>query len=633
MKVLGYTVMTILCFVCNNIVSYGQNQAVSEVRRITNNKTSDWGPSIDDSGIAWIGYINNVAQVFYYDNNTIKQITNTTNKICSKPCLWNGTVAWREELTKDNGDKYYEVFFWEDNEIKRITDNKDKHQPLGNYGQPSLWNGKIAYRESYGRSQIYFYNGYETSNFTNSLINVWGASYNYSQLAYVATVNNGKKSSREIFFYDGITTKQISNNNTLDCGMPVLYSGQIVWRVKIESRYELLFWDGKVIHQITQGQFEPLDEISLYEGKIAWSGWDGNNYEIYYWDGTDIIQITDNNAKNRSPSLYGNRLAWESNNGKEHEIYMAVLTKPQITWTVSRITNNKTPDWGPYIDDSGIAWVGYVNNVTQLFYYDNNEIHQITNHPDQIMGRPRLYKGTIAWRERRFRSNKMDDDYYDIFYWNGTETTQLTDNKSVVYSQRPYGPPSLWNGKISYREYESPYSQIYFYDGETIRNFTGNKTNNWCPCNQYDQLAWKEVVNINGKNSLEIMLWDGTEIRQISNNNSSNNGCPSLSSGQIAYRVNVNGHYELFFWDGKEIHQITHGNYEPDDYPSLYNGKIAWSGWDGHDKEIYYWDGKDIIQITDNNFTDQAPTLYKNKLVWECNDGKTHEIYLAVFNQ
>lgn len=311
------------------VISPVISQTKWEIFQLTNNNyISDWGPSVHDSGVAWISRPKNgeTQQVYYWDNNEIHKISNSSNEKTGRPCLWNGTIAWREKLVRNNKEIYYEIFYWDGNEIKQITDNKNRYFKPGAYGPPSLWNGEIAFRQWEGSySQVYFYNGTETRNFTNNSTNCWGPSYNNRQLAWKQVVTNNKN-NLEIFFWDGVETRQISNNNSGGNGVPSLSNGQIAYRAHVGDRYELFFWDGKDTHQITNGQFEPREYPSLDNGKIAWSGWDGNDYEIYCWDGYDIIQITDNNADDRAPTLYGNRVAWESITAKGNEIFIAKQT-------------------------------------------------------------------------------------------------------------------------------------------------------------------------------------------------------------------------------------------------------------------------------------------------------------------
>lgn len=143
----------------------------------------------------------------------------------------------------------------------------------------------------------------------------------------------------------------------------------------------------------------------------------------------------------------------------------------------------------------------------------------------EVRGRV-VHIGTIAY-------SVYDGNDEELYYWDGTNTTQLTDNNTRDYS------PSLYNGKIA------------------LTNDDSNAP------------GWGH----------SIYYWDGTNIEHIAESGVQ----ASLYDGTIAW--NAQGNSGILFWDGVSTTRISYqgGN------PSLYDGTIAWTGYGRED--IYFWDG------------------------------------------
>ncbi len=255
----------------------------------------------------------------------------------------------------------------------------------------------------------------------------------------------------------------------------------------------------------------------------------------------------------------------------------------------------------PSLYNGQIAWAHHPNEMywyTDLYFWDGNEVRQLTNTPWISEGSTSLYDGEIAYGTAQV-SNE------NIFYWDGEDFHQIT------FGEGKRGLPSLYKGKIVYSNKESDTDwDIYYWDsvtGETIRV---------CDTDLYDYYAVMYENTIawmggTGGNRYDIYYWDGETTIMIPSR------CakwkPSLYDGQIAW-AEVFGYgdeatTEIMLWDGEEKIQLTN-NSTHDVHPSLFKGMIAYLRFDGHDDEIMFWDGHTHWQVTDDDYWNRNPSLY-----------------------
>ena len=270
-------------------------------------------------------------------------------------------------------------------------------------------------------------------------------------------------------------------------------------------------------------------------------------------------------------------------------------------------------------------------NLNSIVISDSLETTQISTSSRYIYSL-KAYKNTVAWH-----------DTCNIFYWNGINILQVTNNDSECSSSL-IGNISLYNGKIAWNDYygvDSDY-EIYFWDGNNISQISNNDLNDYSPSLYKETIAW----SCSDGNDTEICYWDGASVKQITDNNYDDNFV-SLYKGQIAWHSNKRELVEntdvlvdsqIFFWDGEKIIKITDSNErsEFNSYPSLFDGKIAWQrytttqlrGSNHYHSRLCFWDGNQINEIATYNSTqDLGPHLYKNNIIWIDHDGNDYEIY------
>ncbi len=284
-------------------------------------------------------------------------------------------------------------------------------------------------------------------------------------------------------------------------------------------------------------------------------------------------------------------------------------------YTIKPITDNNYYNDAPSISNGQIAWHGYDGNDDEIFYYDGSQITQLTNNI-YLDCYPIISNGQIVWF-----GNKGNDLNNEIFYYDGSQITQFTNNN---YHD---SCPNISNGQIVWQGYDGNDDEIFFYDGSQIKQLTNNDYYDSNPSISNGQIAW---YGYDG-NDYEIFFYDGSQITQLTNNDYNDIGTPSISNGQIAWIGYDGNDYEIFFYDGSQITQLTNNDY--DDYnPIISSGQIVWEGGtesNYNDYEIFFYDGSQIKQITNNNYYDGSPSISNGQIAWMGYDGNNYQIFLA----
>jgi len=78
---------------------------------------------------------------------------------------------------------------------------------------------------------------------------------------------------------------------------------------------EIFFYNGTTIGQLTDNDNHDWTPQINNSGEVVWYGYDGNDYEIFFYDGTTIIQLTDNDYNDVEPRVNDSgEVVWYSTN-------------------------------------------------------------------------------------------------------------------------------------------------------------------------------------------------------------------------------------------------------------------------------------------------------------------------------
>ena len=217
----------------------------------------------------------------------------------------------------------------------------------------------------------------------------------YVSEAAAADLNPGY--DREIFYWDGTTIIQLTDNDEDDSSPQINDSGQMVWRRKDDA---------------------------------------GNTKDIFYYDGTTITKLTDNEYYIRS-LMINNRgeVVWNNsssplfiivqNGANDSEIFIYDGT------AITQLTDNEYDDWYPQINNNGeVVWFNRGNTLDDgaILFYDGANITQLYT----TIGGGYLYpqindSGDVVWYDRLYDYSvgNWDDE---LIYHDGIAMTQITDN-------------------------------------------------------------------------------------------------------------------------------------------------------------------------------------------------------------
>lgn len=239
-----------------------------------------------------------------------------------------------------------------------------------------------------------------------------------------------------------------------------------------------------------------------------------------------------------------------------------------------------------------------------------------------------LSQGVVTWRAV---AGNFDD--YDIYSYDGSQNREVTNNDLDDNLSNSLG--SRWVG-YNYNRRQDQYNLIY-YNGTALQEVASSGTNFISPLIAEDRIAWEAEDN----NDSEVFFYDGQKVRQLTNNGTED----SLRAINDRYIVwtsldRRNDNEDIFIYKDGETQQLTYGLHYTSNYPP-YDGdseievsgdKILWNGsFDGLDNEIFLYNGNNTVQLTDDNLNQSRPLIDGNNIVWTVEEGSSYTHHSDLF--
>lgn len=313
------------------------------VTRITNNIVEDRYPRVSSTGhLAWEVALNDV-------NNT--HLVYTTNggspQLLSDPLKRNflsdmnecGDITWfgiPSSSTQAPAINLYEVFHYTNTGLTQLTSNgvEDSHSRMNNLGN-SAW-----YRRDNitGLSDIYKYTGGAVQQVTfNNIKNEYPQVNNANHILWMSRPASGP-TLWKLHLYDGNTTTTLAQNAFIMSYYFLNNNGQAVWVANHTNTNhnfnEIYFYNGTSTIQITNNSIrDDLPQIAD-NGFIVWQAFDGQDDEIFLYTGQSIIQLTNNTNHDRFPQISkdGKYIYWvhdeDTPGDSDDEVYRATISCP-----------------------------------------------------------------------------------------------------------------------------------------------------------------------------------------------------------------------------------------------------------------------------------------------------------------
>ena len=323
------------------------------------------------------------------------------------------------------------------------------------------------------------------------------------------------------------------------------------------------------------------------------------------------INLTNNDTSDRNPQISGKNIVWVGNDGNDDEIYFY----DRDNSSVIRLTDNDTYDSNPNIDGNNVVWSSYDGNDSEIYLYNGSEIIQLTDN-DVDDDRPQVQDGNVAWLSYEGEPNYRYVPDNAIYFYDGTNTTRITDAETVKDSFDLFGDRLVWSDS------DGKDSEIYLYDGTNTIGLTTNASSDYNPQISGNNIVWSSYDG----NDSEIYLYNGSETIQLTDNNIDDSS-PQVSGNNIVWSAYDGNDSEIYLYNGSETIQLTDDN-RSDSSPQISGDNVVWSSYDNNDDEIYLYNGSETIQLTDNDAYDSNPQISGDSVVWSSYDNNDDEIYL-----
>ena len=322
----------------------------------------------------------------------------------------------------------------------------------------------------------------------------------------------------------------------------------------------------------------------------------------------DITQLTNNGYSDWYAEIDNNGfVAWSGKSGADENIYY------YDSQGVHQLTNSHD-NYAPRVDDGQIAWRSSINGNTQVFLYDDS-IKQLTNTIDSTNWPQDIDNGQVTW----CRLGSPVSENNGVFLRDGNNTTQIASGSNSFND----GSNVISNGQVVWRNLGG---SVYLYNGVNASPIPDSSGGSY-PIIDNGKVAWY--------NNSQVFMYDGIQTKQLSTDNRTINTI-GISNGEMFWMSSdVNGNNAIYFYDGTENKKIADIMIDVNSpwsvpLPQINNGNVVWSSYDGSDYEVFLYDGANITQLTNNTVGDFRPTLNAmGDVVWHGFDGNDYEIYKA----
>jgi hypothetical protein len=567
-------------------------------------------PSLNQGQLAWVQKFladTSLSNIYFYDGQSTRLLTNTTSTRNHHPLLKDGQVAWLQ-----SDDEYTRVKLFDGDSV--IT--------LAEAGAGNLISG-----------------------------------YDLSDGIAVAATGNTKTHSTEIKIYNSETGSFVSLQDTALISGLHIDNGLICWswgsgNIKSLKLYhvdtgELEEWGLAQNPVVDDEQISwtlgdavdmmvPLSYIKLSAGnengwpqsrfkdndgqKVIWGNFDNSTKaRLYYSDGNTVMQLTDSLIYKDFVMVNDGHAIWR------HDFNTMYLfdgaNPPEIIIDSLQCENM-------YLAGTAIGFHGFKTNagntINQAWLYKINtkELIQLS-HDDSsnISNKFTLVDGNYACWFRDSANNTM------LMLYNGNMVKRITD--SAVFPEFGFR-----KGKIIWSEETQGTYQIMLYDLNTgeKKQITHNSSNSFRPITDGSVAVWFE------EDPAGTVMWyydlAADAARKIARTTPPVARWLWLSNGKVAFSVNG----EICLYDGNVISRLTSSApFNPNEEPFVDDDVIVWNKYNpdpnvNHTGQVFRgklhahvaFDAKNItglapLQVSFTNHSFQGVRSWK----WDFGDGLT----------
>jgi hypothetical protein len=291
---------------------------------------------------------------------------------------------------------------------------------------------------------------------------------------------------------------------------------------------------------------------------------------------------------------------------------------------------------GPQLTDNYVFWTGVDGDSGAeeplLFIYDGTSVKQILTGFVCLRNPQISDAGYVIWEGSLYDPycHPDDPDYPDcdpeadpckpptnIFLYDGMSTKQISFDSFISAAASLIKN----SGKVVWIGSGSKYRNVFFFDGMKTIQLGNPLCFDLAPLriSNNGYVVWFAVCDY-GINNAYLFLYDGTSVKQISNEShyGIEMGYQINNAGYVVWRGSTTPNCsstacrQIFLYDGTSVEQISHDTYCVGD-PQINNaGYVVWSGSttpNCSSPKIFLYDGTSVKQISNDTYCVGNPKI------------------------
>jgi beta propeller repeat protein len=404
---------------------------------------------------------------------TITELSNNKDykRIGSDPQISGKNVVWR--IANPNENK---IFLYDGNKTIEISSTNGTYPRIS--GDNIVWYGS----DSEGNIEIFFYNGQETIQLTDNNVDEINPQISGDNIVWCTDTT----SDMNVYLYNGQNVIKINEGNLAN-DFPEISRDNVVWTsIDPNGNEQIFLYNGEETIQLSGNKHQYILDFQVSGDNVVWSDQDFNgNRQIFLYNGEETIQLSgNNNVKNLPSPLEGKKLIEKSKSSHGNEIFLDNIHRKEtilLTEFVSPILYDFIAYYEPRIyriSGDNVVW----RSERGVFLYNGKKNIKLDDNVN--ISSVEMQGNNLVWTQTNFFDSQDD---WEIFFYDGKETIQLTNNNLNDFSPQISGDNIVWQGDNGFN------SEIFLYDGNEVIQLTDNNVYDLSPEIEGNRIVWERL--------------------------------------------------------------------------------------------------------------------------------------------